>query len=238
MKAEPVLSRSYESVVAEIAALHAAKPRKGHPLWIALMGGKLSRPQIQATLRQLGVIPLYNHFFHGPLYVNCPDPVWRRRMAEVVYEEGTGGIYSAGVAHFELYLRLGEAFGISREQMYATRCCGGALAAQHFLENICRRSFLEGFAALALGGEASGPGVLGKVSDAFIKYYGLTPEQVRFYSIHEVADTDHSSGGIEFLREFARTDADVALALAAVRDAIEAMWAMFADVWRLTQTVK
>jgi pyrroloquinoline quinone (PQQ) biosynthesis protein C len=156
-------------------------------------------------------------------------------MAEVVYEEGTGRIFSDGVAHPELYLLMGEAFGISRADMFATEYCAGALCVRHYFENVCRRGFLEGFAALALGGEASGPGVLGKVSTAFQKHYGLTAQQTRFYSVHEEADSDHSSGGADFLRDFAKTDADVALVVASVRDSVEAMSGLWDDIWQRVQ---
>ena len=231
------LSKTYEGIIQELNAIHAAKSRKRHPLWLGLMKGELSRPQVCEFLKQFGVIPLYNQFYHGPLYVNCPSPVWRTRMAEVVYEEGTGRMYAEGVAHYELYLRMGEAFGISRDEMWNVEYCGGSLAARHFYENICRRSFLEGFAASSLGGEAQAPGVVGKVSEAFIRNYGLTPEQASFYSVHEVADTDHSSGGIAFLKDFAKTDADVELVIRSVSDAVEIMWSMYQDIWRRVEAI-
>ena len=233
-----VSEADYQSAIKRINELHAAKPRSGHRIWQDLMGGKLSRPQVVEFIKQSGCIPLYNHHFHGSLYINCPSGAWRARMAEIVYEEGTGRMYADGVAHYELYLRMGEAFGISRDEMYATKLCSGALGVRHFYENICRRSFLEGFAALSLGGEASGPGVIGKVSDAFIKYYGLTAEQAGFYSVHEEADSDHSSGGIEFLREFAKTPADVELAIQSVSDAVDVMWGMWDDISRQVQAIK
>ncbi|MSQ70045.1 MAG: hypothetical protein EXR27_01985 [Betaproteobacteria bacterium] len=228
----------YKAAIKSITAIHAAKPRSGHRIWKDLVEGNLSRPQVVEFLKQSGCIPLYNHHFHGHLYINCPNAEWRSRMAEVVYEEGTGRIYSDGVAHFELYLRMGEAFGISREEMYGTKLCAGALGVRHFYENICRRSFLEGFAALSLGGEASGPGVIGKVSDAFIKHYGLTAEQARFYSVHEEADSDHSSGGMEFLHEFAKNQSELDLAIKSVEDAVDVMWGMWEEILHRVQKIK
>lgn len=225
------LSKDYETVLEELNAIHAAKSRKRHPLWVSLVTGRLSRPQVQEFLKQFSVIPLYNHFYHGPLYVNCPSPKWRQRLAAVIYEEGAGGLYANGIPHFELYLRLGEAFGVSREDMYNVKLCGGSIAVRNFYENVSRRSFLEGYAASSLGGEAQVPGVAGKVSEAFIKHYGLTPEQALFYSVHEIADTDHSSGGLEFLRDFAPTDIEVELVVSSVRDAVEVMWTLYQDIW-------
>lgn len=228
----------YRAALERIKAIHGAKPRSTHPLWQAVVRGKLSRAQVIEFVKQSACIPLYNHHFHGYLYINCPNPVWRSRMAEVGYEEGTGQIYSDGVAHGELYLRLGEALGVSREDMYSVEFSAGALGIRHYFENICRRSFLEGFAAVALGGEASVPGVLGKVSDAFVQHYGLTADQARFFSVHEEADSDHSSGALEFLEEFARTDPDVALAVRTVRDSVEMMWGMWEDIWRRVQAIE
>jgi len=224
-------------VIEELNAIHSAKSRKRHPLWMGLMSGSLSRAKVAEFLRQFSVIPLYNHFYHGPLYVSCPNPEWRRRMAEVVYEEGTGGIYSDGVAHYELYLRMAEAFGISREEIYATEFCGGSLAVRHYFENICRTSFLEGYAALSLGSEAQVPGVAGRVSEAMVKHYGLTPEQAMFYTVHEVADSDHSGGAMEFLKEFAPTDVEVHKVTRAVRDCVETSWTMFEDIWHRVQRI-
>jgi len=228
----------YQKVLEELAAIHAKLPRKKHPLWIALMNGTLSRKQVAEHLRQFSAIPLYNHLFHGPLYVNCPDPVWRRRMAEVVYEEGTGGLYSDGVAHYQLYLRLGEAFGISPQEMYATPLCAGSTAIRSYLAFMCGNGFLGGMAALSLGAEAQVPGVSGKVSDSMMKNYGLTRDQAMFYIVHEVADSDHSSGGLEFLQRFATTDADIDTVVRAVRDTVELSWLMYEDIWRRVQAVK
>ncbi|MDA0261054.1 MAG: iron-containing redox enzyme family protein [Proteobacteria bacterium] len=221
---------NYAAVLKKINDINAAKHRRTHPLWIRLLGGELSRPQVVEFLRQFSVIPLYNHFFHGPLYVNCPNPKWRARMAEVVYEEGTGNLYSNGVPHWQLYLQMGEAFGISAEEMYTTEYGAGALAVRAYLTAICASSFLEGVAATALAGEAQVPGIAGKVSDIFVKHYGLTPEQAMFYAVHEEADRDHSEAGLEFLQEFAKTDMDLDLVVRTVRDCIEVSWAMYNDI--------
>lgn len=229
------ITPDYDAALAEIAAVHATKPRKAHPLWQALMNGEFSRRQVTVFLRQFSVIPLYNHNYHGPLYVSCPDAAWRTRMAEVVYEEGTGGLYADGIPHYQLYLNVGKAFGITPEEMYATNFCGGALAFRGWFSNICRKNFVEGYAALSLGSEAQVPGVSGKVSEAMVKHYGLTPEQAAFYTVHEVADSDHSGGSREFLETFCRTEGDVRRAIEAVRGAVEISWLLYEDIHHTVQ---
>ena len=230
-EAAPVGPDEIAAALHEMAEVHASKPRKKHPLWIALMDGTLPRSQVREHIKQFSAVPLYNHNYHGPLYVNCPDPEWRKRMAEVVYEEGAGGLYAGGTPHYKLYLRLGEAFGIGAEEMYATAFCGGSVAWRAYFEAISRRNFLEGYAALSLGGEAQVPGVSGKVSESMVRHYGLSAEQAAFYSVHEDADKDHSGGGDEFLRRFCRTKAELALAVTAVRDAVNVSWLMYEDIY-------
>jgi pyrroloquinoline quinone (PQQ) biosynthesis protein C len=148
----------------------------------------------------------------------------------VVYEEGAGGLFADGVPHYQLYLRVGEAFGISPAEMYATRFSAVALAWRAWFENICRRNFLEGYAALSLGAEAQVPGVSGKLSEAMVKFYALTPAQAAFYTVHEDADKDHSAGGREFLETFARTPQELRLAIEAVRGAVEISWLLYEDL--------
>ncbi len=220
----------YRRALKRIEAINAAKHRRRHPLWIALLKGSLKRKQVREFLKQFSIIPLYNHYYHGPLYINCPDPEWRRRMAEIVYEEGTGNLYSNGQAHWQLYLRMGEGFGISPAEMYATEYCAGSLAVRGYMTAVCARSFLEGVSAMSLAGEAQVPGIAGRVSEVFMTHYGLTKEQAMFYAVHEEADRDHSDAGFEFLKAFAKTDMDLGLAVKTVRDAVEINWAMYNDI--------
>ena len=131
-----------------------------------IMEGKLSREQLKEEVRQEGIIPLHNHNYHGRLYVVCPDPKWRARIAEVCFEEGTGRLYANGFSHNDLYLRFGEALGISRDEMWSTRYCAGALALKAYFSDICRRSFLEGVSAHMLAGEAPAPAHVGSRGDA------------------------------------------------------------------------
>src|SRR5205085_1123507 len=73
----------YRSVLERIARMHEPYARHRHPLWHGLMHGGFSKAQVAEWLRQFSIIPLYNHLYHGPLYVICPDPAWREMIAEV-----------------------------------------------------------------------------------------------------------------------------------------------------------
>ena len=243
----------YASVMSQLSVIHAAKARGKHPLWQGILAGKFSRPQIAEFLRQFSVVPLYNHLYHGPLYVICPDAEWRSRMAEVAYEEATGRLFAGGVPHYQLYLRLGEAFGIGRTAMYEVDFCAEAVAWRSYYEAVCQRSFIEGVSATMLGGEAQVPGIAGRLSTAFITKYGLTPEQAAFHTVHEEAipitprpaasswnssrrpmeeaDSDHAKAGREFLELFAQTNADLALVVRTVREAIDVCWLLYDGIY-------
>ncbi|MSP51418.1 MAG: hypothetical protein EXQ91_03370 [Alphaproteobacteria bacterium] len=223
--------------LAEIASIHRRKPLFSHPLWTAWVNGTLTKPQLCETVKQAGIIPLHNHHYHGRLYIVCPDPKWRARIAEVAYEEGTGRLYSDGVSHHELYLQFGEALGIRRKEMYATSYCGGALAFREYFSMICERSFLEGVSAHMLAAEAPVPRHGSKRADALRRHYGLDDKAVKFFTVHEVADEDHSNVGEDLLREFAKTESDHALVLKTVEEMLDMMKFMYDDIFRTVSAI-
>ena len=223
---------SHGELLREIADIIRERDQVNHPIHALIFDGKLTRAQLQEFVGQTGCIPLYNHRYHGRLYVNCPNHLWRVRLAEVVYEEGTGRLFAGGVPHHELYLRLGEAVGISRERLYGWPLCPEAIGFMNFFENICGRSFLEGASAHMLAAEAQVPGYAGKMSEAFQKHYGLSAEQAAFWTVHEDADKEHSDIGRELLDSFAATDEDQDLVRKAVRECVAMMWLMHDGIHR------
>ena len=51
-------------------------------------------------------------------------------------------------------------------------------------------------------------------------------------------DRDHADAGLEFLREFARTDMDLDLVVRTVRDAAEVNWWMFDDIHKRIEGIR
>jgi len=227
-----------EAVLQEIDAIHQRKPLFGHRLWTEFCDGVLSLDQVRETVRQLGIIPLHNHNYHGPLYVVCPDPKWRARIAEVCYEEGTGRLYAGGVSHNELYLRFAEGLGISRDEMWNTDYCAGALAFKAYFSDVCGRDFLEGVSAHMLAAEGPVPAHGSRRADALRKYYGLSDEDVLFFTVHETADEDHTGIGKELLGEFAKSEDDTQRVLRTVEKTIDMMLLMYDDMYRRVEAVQ
>lgn len=163
---------------------------------------------MQEFARQFGIIPLHNHNYHGRLYVICPDMGWRERLAEVVYEEGTGRLFANGISHNKLYLQFGAELGLSAAELLNVNYCPEAAAFKTFFQDRCSHNIVEGISCHMLAAEAQGPGLYMHLAERLKKDFGMSDAGVAFWVIHDVADTDHSSVGEELLADFAKTEAD------------------------------
>jgi len=228
----------YPKVLKDIEAIHRERPRAKHPMWQGLMAGTFNRAQTREFIFQFGAVPLYNHGYHGRLYVTCPDAAWRERIAEVVYEEGTGRLFASGVPHYKLYLRLGAAFGLTRDEMYNRPLCAGSVAYKAYFEQVCGKSFLEGVSAHMLSGETEFALVSGQTGKTMQKKFNLTDEEIAFYTVHDEADKEHGDIGRELLEHFAKTEDDVQLVLKTVREYVGVSYLMYDDILRVMNEAK
>jgi len=203
-----------------VEAAHREMPYREHPLWQGLSQCTFTKAQVCEFAKQFGIIPLHNHNYHGRLYVLCPNPKWRSRLAEVVYEEGTGKIYSNGLPHNELYLNFGRGLGLADDELWNADYCPAAIGFKAYFSDVCSHNIVEGIAAHMLGAEAQGPGFFAGMAKRMEKAYGLTRQTVDFWIIHDEADEDHSRVGVELLADFAKTDEDRKLVIKATREMV------------------
>lgn len=222
-----------KQTLAEVVELRKRIPVNRHPVWVGLQEGTHTLDQIREFAKQFGIIPLHNHNYHGRLYVTCPDPEWRARLAEVVYEEGTGRLFADGVPHNELYYRFGEGLGLSRKQLFEVDYCKGARAYKNWLQGACGRSTLEGIAAHMLADEAQViGGIYRRITKTLQDKYDLPKSATDFWSVHDVADEDHSGIGAELLADFAPTERDRRKVLKTVAGTLKALLGMYDDIER------
>ena len=226
---------SVDDTLQAIDQVHKRRQFNEHPVWKGLIEGTHSLAMVREYTKQSGIIPLHNHNYHGRLYVQCPDPKWRAMIAEVVYEEGTGRLYADGVSHNELYYRFGEGLGISRDELYNTHYCAGAVAIRNYYTTMCGGDFLDGVAAHMLGGEAQGPGFLTGIANKLQENFGLSDAQVAFWVVHDSADEDHSNIGRDLLDQFAPTEHDRRRVLRVVEETQMMMTLLDDDTWRCMQ---
>ena len=226
-----------EQTLAEVARVHEQMPFHKHPLWDGLAKGSFSLPQVREFAKQFGIIPLHNHNYHGRLYVICPDPGWRARIAEVVYEEGTGRLFSEGVPHNSLYINFGRGLGIPESEMWNPEYCPEALAFKSYFQEVCGRNIVEGIASHMLAGEAQGPGFFSSMAKKMQKTYSLDDKTVAFWVIHDEADGEHSSVGEELLADFAKSEEDRQLVVKTVRETVEMTFLLYDGILRRLENI-
>ena len=80
-----------------------------------------------------------------------------------------------------------------------------------------------------------GPGYFGKIASTLKDRFGLNDEQVAFWTVHDVADEDHSDIGRELLDQFATSEADLETVLRVVRGTVGILTLLEDDTWRCMQ---
>ncbi|HWP65972.1 MAG TPA: iron-containing redox enzyme family protein [Candidatus Limnocylindria bacterium] len=208
--------------------IQARRTFGGHPLWLAIADGKLNRAQMQTFAVQFFL--QVREFPRGisAMHANCPFPEERVKLAESIYEEDTGRISGCNVSHPEVFIRFGEALGLSRAQMVDGRPLPATRALIDWFELATKqRSFIEAAAAMNLAAEGQVPGAFGPMARRLQQHYRLSREAVEFWDLHESADAEHSEVGDNIVVRHA-TDA---VTQARVRDALEhsldAWWHFF-----------
>ena len=98
------------------------------------------------------------------------------------------------------------------------------------MSDICGRSFLEGVSAHMLAGEAPVPTEGMSRANALRTHYGLDDRALEFFIVHQEADEDHSSVGVDLLEEFAPTEEDKRLVVKTVEDTLDMFLFMYDDI--------
>ena len=130
-----------------------------------------------------------------------------------------------------------QAIGISEEEMWSVEYCPSALGLRLFLSDTCSR-FIEGVSASMLVGEAQVPGSSGRIARALKAKFGLSEDEVAFFTVHDTADGDHSATGIDILERFVKTDAERALVLETARQSNVIRKLMYDEIWEHAQSLK
>jgi pyrroloquinoline quinone (PQQ) biosynthesis protein C len=196
-----------------------------------------TKAQVVEFAKQFGIIPLHNHNYHGRLYVICPNPKWRSRLAEVVYEEGTGKIYSNGLPHNELYLNFGRGLGLADDDLWNADYCPAAIAFKAYFSDVCSHNIVEGIAAHMLGRKRRGRAST-RAWQGVCRRPMADPATVDFWIIHDEADEDHSGVGVELLADFAKTDEDRELVIKATREMVQMTMLLYDGILARMSAVK
>ena len=173
-----------DSKVAERAMLK-------HPFYQAWTEGRLPLDTLRAYARQY-----FHHVEAFPRAVSavhsaCPDRDGRRMLAENLAEEE--GIEAGKQDHATLWLMFACGLGESEEGVRAEQLNAETQALIDTFQKLSRQSYAAGLGAL-YAYESQFPDVASAKIEGLIDRYGITDEEtLRFFSVHESADVEHSS---------------------------------------------
>ena len=211
-----------------IARIQARRTFGSHPLWLELADGKLSREQLKLFAVQFFLQVREFPRAVSAMHANCPFPAERIELAESIYEEETGRISGCNQPHPELFIRFGEAVGLSRSEMTEGRPLPATRALIDWFElSTKQRSFIEAAAAINLAAEGQVPGAFGPMARRLQENYGLSREAVAFWDIHEMADKEHSDVGDHIVVHHATDALTQARVREALQHSLDAWWQFF-----------
>jgi pyrroloquinoline-quinone synthase len=213
------------------ARIEARRTFGSHPLWLELADGKLGREQLKTFAVQFFLQVREFPRAVSAMHANCPFSKERMELAESVYEEETGRISGCNQPHPELFIRFGEAVGLTRAELVEGRPLPATRSLIDWFElSTKQRSFIEAAAAINLAAEGQVPGAFGPMARRLQQHYGLSREAVEFWDIHEMADAEHSAVGDNIVVRHATDAATQARVLDALQHSLDAWWQFFDGV--------
>ena len=208
--------------------LQRKKAFHDHPWVKSFERGELTKEQVRGwTEQQNYVTGLGINVLMGGLYAKCVDAEAREEIVESLLEEETGKI-SGTAPHPELYIRLGEALGSTREKMVNLEPIPEARALRAWYELLMcpTHSFAEAL-AMGVGGESQLPGAAGRFAKVLEEKYGLTHEESAFWWVHDAEDAKHGDSAFRLLARLAHTDEDQKKVFNAVRGYLDLWWLFY-----------
>lgn len=178
------------STAARIDAAVARHAMLSHPFYQAWSAGKLTLDALRSYAKQY-----FHHVEAFPravsaVHSNCPDRDGRFLLAEnLAEEEGVGGDRDD---HANLWLMFVEALGASEDQARCESLNPETRALIETFRRLSRQSYAAGLGAL-YAYETQLPQVATTKIEGLDRFYGVTDERaIRFFTVHEVADVEHS----------------------------------------------
>jgi pyrroloquinoline-quinone synthase len=201
-----------------------------HPFHVRMNAGRLSTHQLQGWVA--------NRFYYqvciprkdAAILANCPDVEVRRRwIHRIVDHDGT----RPGEGGIEAWLRLGEAVGLTREEMLAERHLvpGVRFAVDAYVTFARTRPWVEAVASSLT--ELFAPDLMAGRITAFERYYrwidrdGLSYFRTRLHQAPR--DSEHA---LEIVTRYCRSADDQSRAVAALSFKCDVLWSVLDGIDR------
>ena len=201
-----------------------------HPLFHLIWDGKLSRAQLQSVIRQQGCFFLdtlrhaaWKIISVGGYLPTYEDLERQRALIPLVVEEGgEDTVGGKTTAHAFLFIRLAEALGISRDELFATEYLPTTIIEKNELFLLQRSSTIETLCGGNIATESLNAIHVQKMADAMERHYGVPRTALEFYHVHSEVEGDHADRAVRILSQLMTTDETQARGRLAMRRAITA----------------
>jgi pyrroloquinoline-quinone synthase len=196
-----------------------------HPFHVLMREGRLTRRQLQGwvanRLAYQRAIPRKD----GAIISNCPDLEVRRHWIQrIVDHDGGYGLEPGGI---ELWVQLGEALGVPREEMLDERHVlpGVRMAAESYVTFCKTRPWVEGVASSLT--ELFAPSLMHERLAAFPKHYPwVDPDGLAYFRSRLVQAPRDSGLGLQVVTTHCTTPETQRRAFEALAFKIEMLWVM------------
>lgn len=198
---------------------------KIHPFSDAWVSGRLNRQILGEWVKQH-----YHYVSHfsqwcGNIFANCSDEATNHFLVENIMEEE--GLVEEGdfpaAKHVDLLLDFGAACGKSRQDIKDAQKNGELSAGLLGLQSWCTVQSTQpthvAIAGLLVGLESQVPQIYKRTTPPLIEHYHFTEDEITFFRLHIVADTEHGKRGYEIVERLADSEEKQTACLRAVREA-------------------
>ena len=209
-----------------IGALRAQSQRyhSRHPFQVMMNEGRLSRRQIQGWVANRFYYQKNNPRKDAAILANCPDREVRRRwIRRILDQDGTAD----GEGGIEAWLCLGEAVGLTREEVWDERHVvpGVRFAVDAYITFARTRPWVEAVAASLT--ELFAPDLMAERLAAFERFYTwIDPAGLAYFRARLTQAPRDAEHALEVVTEHCRTADEQARAVAALSFKCDVLWSM------------
>src|SRR5919198_1349159 len=182
----------------------ATHPWLHHPLFQMIYEGRLTREQLHAVIRQQGCFFLdtLRHAAWKIISVGGYTPTYedlerQRAMLPLVVEEGGEDMVGGKTtAHAFLFIKLAEALGLARDELFSTEYLPTTIIEKNELFLLQRSSTLEALCGGDIATESINPIHMQRMAEAMAKHYGVDRAALQFYDVHVEGEGDHAERAV------------------------------------------
>jgi len=179
--------------------------RLGHPYVGLLVEGRLSREQLQDYAKQDYQLKKCPSWWVAGRILNSPTIADQKMIAKTFIEE-MGGVDPRFTGHQAMYLKFGQALGLSEEELGHAELLPSTILAVDALMRINRhRSVAEALASGSVMGETINVQVCKMLVPALEKHYRIPREGLVWFLEHTEADQGHGDLGEAIVKKYATT---------------------------------